>query len=192
MIGLGKTKVSTTRPANPANHIHGAIAAIARPPSSGTTGTRLNRLRKKPVKPSASQNSLPVAAPISAHASAPREPSTGPARPTRASASASLPSDLAATTAPRNGMNIGALDLMPSRRSWMTCPISCTRSRSTNPTAKLQPQKSADEEQGDGPHGDAPAPEERVRGDRDQHRRRGGQQLDLRQQEHSALTFVAN
>ena len=33
----------------PTNHIQGAIAAIARPPSSGTTGSRLKRLTRKPT-----------------------------------------------------------------------------------------------------------------------------------------------
>ena len=47
------------------------------------------------------------------------------------------------TAAPRNGTNIGALASMPSRRSWMTCPISCTSSSSTKPTANFQPQMSA-------------------------------------------------
>ena len=37
-------------------------------------------------------------------------------------------------------MNIGAEALMPSRRSWITCPISCTKSSSTKPTANFQPQ----------------------------------------------------
>ena len=46
---------------SPRNHIHGAIAAIARPPSSGSTGARLNRFRKNPVKASARKRSLPVA-----------------------------------------------------------------------------------------------------------------------------------
>ncbi len=55
MTGLGKMIASGTVAANPANHIHGDIAAIARPPSSGTTGSRLNRLRNSPVKPSARQ-----------------------------------------------------------------------------------------------------------------------------------------
>ncbi len=40
-------------------------------------------------------------------------------------------------------MNIGALALIPSRRSWITCPISWTSSRSTKPTANFQPQISA-------------------------------------------------
>jgi hypothetical protein len=47
------------------------------------------------------------------------------------------------TTAPRNGMNIGALAGTPSRLSWMTWPISCANSRSTKPTANCQPQISA-------------------------------------------------
>jgi hypothetical protein len=37
-------------------------------------------------------------------------------------------------------MNIGADALMPSRRSWKTCPISWIKSSSTNPTANFQPQ----------------------------------------------------
>jgi len=48
-----------------------------------------------------------------------------------------------ATTAPRKGMNIGALALMPSRRSWITCPISWTNRRITKPIANFQPQISA-------------------------------------------------
>ena len=64
----------------------GAIAAIARPPSSGTTGARLKRLRKKPVKASARQKSSSVAAAIGSSASVASVPRIGPARPTRASA----------------------------------------------------------------------------------------------------------
>src|SRR5262249_4147142 len=63
-----------------------------------------------------------------------------PASPTRASAAALPPSDLAQTTAPMNGMNTGALAFTPSRRSAMTWPISWTKSRITNPMAKRQPQ----------------------------------------------------
>ena len=70
-------------------------------------------------------------------------PRIGPARPTRASASALSPSERAAMTAPRNGMNIGALALMPSRRSAITWPISCTSSSTTKPAANGQPQISA-------------------------------------------------
>jgi len=40
-----------------------AIAAIARPPSSGTTGSRLNRLSRKPMYPSASSRPVCVARP---------------------------------------------------------------------------------------------------------------------------------
>src|SRR4051794_41917425 len=65
-IGLGKKIASATIPAKPANHIHGAIAAIARPPSSGSIGIRLKRLMRKPVNASASQKWLPVARPIAA------------------------------------------------------------------------------------------------------------------------------
>ena len=84
--------------------------------------------------------SLLAASAIARHAAAPSVPSTGPASPTRASASALSPSDLAVTTAPKKGMNIGALAFSPSRRSWITCPISCTNSSTTNPAANSQPQ----------------------------------------------------
>ena len=120
MIGFGNAIANATIAASPTNHIHGAIAAIARPPSSGTTGSRLKRFRKKPVNASACQNSLPVASHTGTSSAAPSDPRIGPASPTRASAAASSPSDLAATTAPRNGMNIGALASIPSRRSWIT------------------------------------------------------------------------
>jgi hypothetical protein len=40
-------------------------------------------------------------------------------------------------------MNIGADASIPSRRSWITCPISWTNSKSTKPTANDQPQISA-------------------------------------------------
>ena len=143
MIGLGKAMASTTMAPSPTNHIHGASAAIARPPSSGVTGSRLNRFRKKPVKASACHRSLPVAEAIGRHAAAPIVPRIGPARPTRASASALPPSDFAHTTAPRKGMKTGALASTPSRRSAMTWPISWMKSRTTNPTANLQPQISA-------------------------------------------------
>jgi hypothetical protein len=72
---------------------------------------------KKPVKTSARQNSWPAASgSSSAHAS---EPRIGPARPTRASATALPPSEREATAAPRNGMNTMPDGVMPSRLSWM-------------------------------------------------------------------------
>ena len=37
-------------------------------------------------------------------------------------------------------MNIGAEAGIPSRRSWITCPSSCTSSSSTKPIANFQPQ----------------------------------------------------
>ena len=40
-------------------------------------------------------------------------------------------------------MNIGADAGMPSRRSWITWPISCTNSSRTKPIANFQPQSSA-------------------------------------------------
>ena len=41
-----------------------------------------------------------------------------------------------------NGMNIGADASIPSRRSWITCPISWTSRRITKPAANDQPQMS--------------------------------------------------
>src|SRR5579884_1603355 len=64
-------------------------------------------------------------------AAAPMLPRIGPASPTRASASALLPSERDAITAPKNGINIGPLALIPSRRSAM------------NPAANAQPHNSA-------------------------------------------------
>jgi len=62
IFGLGVAQLIAVRPqvrqsfedeplACPANTVSrpGAIAAIARPPSSGTTGSRLKRFRKKPM-----------------------------------------------------------------------------------------------------------------------------------------------
>ena len=49
MIGLENTNTSGISATNPTTHIHGLIAAIARPPSSGTTGSRLKRFKKNPV-----------------------------------------------------------------------------------------------------------------------------------------------
>ena len=43
MIGFGNISASGIMAANPRNHIHGAIAAIARPPSSGMTGNDIWR-----------------------------------------------------------------------------------------------------------------------------------------------------
>src|SRR4051794_17448042 len=139
MIGFGYVNASRITPNRPSAHIHGDIAAIARPPSSGTTGSRLNRFRKNPVNASPRQKWLPVASAIGTHAAAPIDPRSGPARPTRASASPLPPGDFRRTDAPRNGMKTGALAAMPSRRSWITWPISCTNSSSTKPIANFQP-----------------------------------------------------
>ena len=140
MIGFGHRKAISATTKSPPNHIHGDIAAAARPPSSGVTGARLKRFRKNPTNASARKKSLSSPAPIAQQIAAPMVPRTGPARPTRASASA-LPSRIRPhTTAPMNGMKTGALAGMPSRRSWITCPISWTNSRITKPTANFQPQ----------------------------------------------------
>ena len=48
-IGFGTSSTIATSTPKPRNHIHGDIAAIARPPSRGTTGSRLKRFRKKPT-----------------------------------------------------------------------------------------------------------------------------------------------
>jgi hypothetical protein len=102
------------------NHIAGAIAAIARPPSNGVSGTRLRRLIRKPTYASARSIELSVASAIAKHTAAPAVPRIGPARPTRASASASSGICFIPTTAPRNGTKIGAVALIPSRRNWIT------------------------------------------------------------------------
>ena len=91
----------------------------------------------------ACQNSLPVACQRASGIRQPIVPSTGPARPTRASAPASLGSCFIATNAPRNGMNIGALAVTPSRRSWITWPISWMNSSATKTAPNFQPQISA-------------------------------------------------
>ena len=115
----------------------------------------------------------PSASPIARQAAAPSVPRIGPARPTRASASALSPSDLEKMAAPRNGMNIGALALIPSRRSWITWPISCTNSSTHEARREL------------------PAPEQAVGGDRDERRARGREELDLRQQQDAAPLIAA-
>ena len=140
-IGLGIANVTAAITPSPTNHIQGDSAAIARPPSSGTTGSRLKRFKNSPVKTSASQNPSPSLNASGSSARQPSVPRIGPASPTRASAVASSPSDFAMTAAPRKGMNIGALASMPSRRSWMTWPISWTSSSSTKPTANFQPHR---------------------------------------------------
>ena len=70
-------------------------------------------------------------------------------------------------------MNIGALALIPSRRSAITWPISWTNSSTTKPTANAQPKNSA------------------VGGDRDERRARRHEQLDLRQQQDHAFDHRA-
>ena len=86
--------------------------------------------------------SLLVASATAQHTAAPSVPRIGPARPTRASARAFSPSDLAVMNAPRNGTNIGALAFRPSRRSWITWPTSWMNRRITKPAANDQPHSS--------------------------------------------------
>ena len=100
--------VSPTSAANPAIHIHGDSAAIARPPSSGTTGSRLKRLRKKPVNASARKQ---VAVGRDRDPGDRRRAEAAEDRAGEADArlrSALPPNERAQITAPRNGMNIGA------------------------------------------------------------------------------------
>ncbi len=106
-------------------------------------------------------------------AAAPRLPRIGPASPTRASASALLAERLAQITAPRNGMNIGAdaFDALAPQLDHVAHLV------------HEQQQHEADRE--------LPAPDQRVGGDRDQHRARGREQLDLRQQQEQRLELRA-
>src|SRR5205807_975871 len=105
-----------------------------------STVKRDNRQQVEQVEEEAGERertpqSFPVACHTRMHAAEPILPRIGPASPTRASATALSPSDRALTTAPRNGMNIGAVALIPSLRSWITCPSSWMSSSSTKPTA---------------------------------------------------------
>ena len=72
----------------------------------------------------------------------PAVPAAGPASPTFASATAFLGISRIPITAPRNGMNSGAVARTPSRRSCNTCPYSWISSNNTNPTANSQPHSS--------------------------------------------------
>ena len=137
---------------------------------SGSTGRRLNRFSRKPTYASAEEEVAPAkGVDRERHQRPPPIRQQGLPSPTRASAPASFGSSFIATTAPRNGMNIGALAGMPSRRSWITCPISWTRRSRTKPTRER------------------PAPDERVRRDGHEHRARGGQDLELREEEQKPL-----
>src|SRR3954467_10705664 len=184
MIGLGKASARTTIAARPTNHIHGASAAIARPPSSGVTGSRLKRFRKKPVKASPRPGSRPVAAAIGRQAGAPMVPRIGPASPTRASASALPPSDFAHTTAPRKGKKNG--DPPPHDGAQEGNEHRRTRLHALAAQRDDVPHL-VDEEQHDEPDGEPPAPDQGVGADRDDHRARGGEDLELREQEQERL-----
>ena len=169
MIGLGKMIASGIIAANPTNHIHGAIAAIARPPSSGTTGSRLNRFRKKPVNASARHRSLPVACQTRTHAAAPMLPRIGPASPTRASA--------VRVVAQRASRDHGAQERDEHRRAGLDA---------------LAPQRDrvshlVHEQQRDEARGERPAPQQRIRGERHQDRARRREQLQLRKQQQDRL-----
>ena len=84
-IAFGEKTSSTARPAMPAIHSDGWMAAIARPPSSGTIGSRLKRLSRKPVEAAARSRSESWSSPSPSTTAAPSVPSTGPASPIFAS-----------------------------------------------------------------------------------------------------------
>ena len=169
MIGFGKMIASGIIAANPTNHIHGAIAAIARPPSSGTTGSRLNRFRKKPVNASARQRSLPVACQTS-----------------DAGGRADAAEDRAGESDARLGERVVAERPSADHRA---------QERDEHRRAGLDalaPQRDhvthlVHEQQHDEAGRERPAPRRSVGGERDQHRARGGQQLQLRQQQQDRL-----
>ena len=169
MIGLGKMTASGIIAANPTNHIHGAIAAIARPPSSGTTGSRLKRLRKKPVNANARHRSLPVACQTTTHAAAPMLPRIGPASPTRASA--------VRVVAQRASCDHGAQEWDEHRRAGLDA-LAPERDRMTH---------LVNEQQRDEPGGERPAPQQRVRGERHQDRACRREQLQLRKEHQDRL-----
>ncbi len=169
MIGLGKIEASAISPAKPANHIHGAIAAIALPPSSGTTGSRLNRFRKKPVNASARHRSFPVACQMKMHAAEPMLPRIGPASPTRASASG--------VVAERLRGDHRAEERDEHRR---TRPDAlATELDHVTHLVHQQQHHEADRE--------LEPPDRRVRRDRDEHRARRRQQLQLREEDQDRL-----
>ena len=170
MIGFGKSEREHERsPRSPTNHIHGAIAAIARPPSSGTTGSRLKRFRKNPVNASARQKSLPVASAIGMQAAAPIEPE-----------------DRAGEADARLGQRVAAQRLRPHRRA---------EERDEDRRAGLDALAAqldhvahlVDEQQHDEADRELPAPDQAVGGDRDEHRPRRRQDLQLRQQQQDDL-----
>src|SRR2546430_11383838 len=70
---------------------------------------------------------------------APRLPSIGPPIPTHDSIQALRGASLSAMNAPINGMKTGAPTLSPNFLATSKCPVSCTNSRTTNPSAKGQP-----------------------------------------------------
>ena len=106
-------------------------------------------------------------------AAAPRLPRIGPASPTRASATAFSPSDLAQID--------GAQERDEHRRRGLD-PLAAELDHVAHLVHEQQ-QHEADRE--------LPAPDQRVGGDRDQHGRRRGEDLDLRQQEQKRLELRA-
>jgi hypothetical protein len=129
----------------------------------------LNRFRKKPVNASAFQKSSPVASATGISAAQASDPRMGPARPTRASASALPPSD--------------------------RVPIACAEERDEQhprgahalPAQLDVVAHLVDEQERHEAHAEAPAPDQRVGADRDEHGERRGQELRLAQEQQADL-----
>src|SRR5205807_7389203 len=109
--------------------------AAMREPSSGGNGIRLKRLSRKPTFASAIQYGLPVPAPMAAQASAARRPAAGPPAPLSDSIVGSFGNRLRKITAPRNGMNIGAVAFRPFRQFTKTWQSSWIKIENAKPTA---------------------------------------------------------
>ena len=173
-IGLGKVMASTTIAPRPTNHIHGASAAIARPPSSGVTGSRLNRFRKKPVKASACPQ-------VAARGRGDRQARGG----------ADRAEDRAGEADARLGQRVAAQRLRPHERAQEGDE---DRRAGLDALAAQRDDVAhlVDEEQHDEPDGEPPAPDQRIGGHRDEHRARGGEHLDLGQQQQDRLELGAD
>ena len=154
----------------PAIQTSGCSAAAARPPSSGTTGSRLKRFRKNAREGDGLEQPR-VASRVPGRAPRRRRPSraAGLRGPTFASIQAFRGSPRMPITAPRNGTNRMGLVAIPSWRSAIACPSSCTNRSAT---------KSARE---------APAPEQGVGPDRDDHRARRREVLRLEAEQEEEL-----
>ena len=160
-IGFGATIISSTRPASPTSQNAGCSAATARPPSSGTIGKRLKRFRKNPTYAMAVKKSRSVAAPIAQKAQAP-----------------SVPDDRACERDPRFAPHVVGELLQRDQRAEKRDE----HRRAHRQALALGLEHVAhlvDEEEHDEPDGEPPAPEQRVRRDRDEPRERRADELEL-------------